>query len=201
MQNIYYEMLRQKDDGIRKFRHDIENHMLYIYNKSLQVNNTEVAEYVEKMNAMIKVNDNIYNVGDEAINIILNYYISQLDENTEIEIMGKLSENFCEEPIDTNMIIGNVIKNSVQELEKINTGIKILKVLIEEGKVFKRITVINTKINDIEKWDDDKQNHGYGREIVSHYVDKNNGDYQVENNDDNYQVIITMPKSGSGKTV
>lgn len=96
MQDMYYKIFNQKDEGLRRFKHDIENHLVYLYDKAKQADNYEITSYIQKMNENILANNyNIKNTGDEVINILLNYYLPSLDKNTEIKITGKLSESFC----------------------------------------------------------------------------------------------------------
>ena len=139
-------------------------------------------------------NYNIKNTGDEVINILLNYYLPSLDKNTEIKITGKLSESFCSETFDTNIIIGNIIKNSVEELQKDIVSKKIFEMSIEEGMKFKRIAIMNTIVNDNIKHNSNRRHYGYGIGIVEYYVKKNHGKYEIKKENNKYKIAITIPK-------
>lgn len=195
MQDMYYKIFNQKDEGLRRFKHDIENHLVYLYDKAKQADNYEITSYIQKMNENILANNyNIKNTGDEVINILLNYYLPSLDKNTEIKITGKLSESFCSETFDTNIIIGNIIKNSVEELQKDIVSKKIFEMSIEEGMKFKRIAIMNTIVNDNIKHNSNRRHYGYGIGIVEYYVKKNNGKYEIKKENNKYKIAITIPK-------
>lgn len=195
MQDMYYKIFNQKDEGLRRFKHDIENHLVYLYDKAKQADNYEITSYIQKMNENILANNyNIKNTGDEVINILLNYYLPSLDKNTEIKITGKLSESFCSETFDTNIIIGNIIKNSVEELQKDIVSKKIFEMSIEEGMKFKRIAIMNTIVNDNIKHNSNRRHYGYGIGIVEYYVKKNHGKYEIKKENNKYKIAITIPK-------
>lgn len=195
MQDMYYKIFNQKDEGLRRFKHDIENHLVYLYDKAKQADNYEITSYIQKMSENILANNyNLKNTGDEVINILLNYYLPRLDKNTEIRITGKLSESFCSETFDTNIIIGNVIKNSVEELQKDIVSKKIFEMSIEEGMKFKRIAIMNTIVNDNIKHNSSRRHYGYGIGIVEYYVKKNHGKYEIKKENNKYKIAITIPK-------
>ena len=195
MQDMYYKIFNQKDEGLRRFKHDIENHLVYLYDKAKQADNYGITSYIQKMNENILANNyNIKNTGDEVINILLNYYLPSLDKNTEIKITGKLSESFCSETFDTNIIIGNIIKNSVEELQKDIVSKKIFEMSIEEGMKFKRIAIMNTIVNDNIKHNSNRRHYGYGIGIVEYYVKKNHGKYEIKKENNKYKIAITIPK-------
>ena len=195
MQDMYYKIFNQKDEGLRRFKHDIENHLVYLYDKAKQADNYEITSYIQKMNENILANNyNIKNTGDEVINILLNYYLPSLDKNTEIKITGKLSESFCSETFDTNIIIGNIIKNSVEELQKDIVSKKIFEMSIEEGMKFKRIAIMNTIVKYNIKHNSNRRHYGYGIGIVEYYVKKNHGKYEIKKENNKYKIAITIPK-------
>lgn len=200
MQHIYYETIISKEENTKRFRHDITNHLLYIYNMAKEYENNNIVDYIENIERVFSVKKNIIkNVGDETINILLNYYIGMLDESVDVRIEGMLTDNICESPLYTNLIIGNVLKNAIEELNKEtkeNMEIKNKKLYIKfyEGEQYRRITVVNTTINDKSKWKNEKNVHGYGTSIINDNVKKCNGQFVRTIKDGQCKAVITLEK-------
>lgn len=197
MQKIYYEMNIDNDNKTKKFRHDITNHLLYIYNIAKKQKNTEIINYIEGLKSEFGNNiEKIRDVGDETINILVNYYVSNLDREVEVIVSGGLQGEFIESPLITVLIIGNILKNATHELEKkSNTNIK-KKLCIEfsEGDKFKKVKVINTIVNLKSNLNRGNKKKGYGVPIIEENVKKCKGIYNHMCIDNFYEVEIIVPK-------
>ena len=117
-----------------------------------------------------------------------------LKPDVKVNIEGIFKDDINISPLDINLIIGNVLKNSVEELNKSNDDNKIseLHIIFQEGKRYVRITVINTILNEKSKWIKGDKEHGYGISIIQENVRKCNGQYEYKIEDDKYIVVITL---------
>lgn len=195
IQSMYYKTLMVKEQETKKFRHDIKNHLLYIYSTAKANNDYEIIKYIDSIEDEFAAKINIVrDVGNETFNILLNYYISMLKPDVKVTIEGTFKDDINISPLDINLIIGNVLKNSVEELNKSNDDNKIseLHIIFQEGKRYVRITVINTILNEKSKWIKGDEEHGYGISIIQENVRKCNGQYEYKIEDDKYIVVITL---------
>lgn len=195
IQSMYYKTLMVKEQETKKFRHDIKNHLLYIYSTAKANNDYEIIKYIDSIEDEFASKINIVrDVGNETFNILLNYYISMLKPDVKVTIEGTFKDDINISPFDINLIIGNVLKNSVEELNKSNDDNKIseLHIIFQEGKRYVRITVINTILNEKSKWNKGDKEHGYGISIIQENVRKCNGQYEYKIEDDKYIVVITL---------
>ena len=215
IQSMYYKTLMVKEQETKKFRHDIKNHLLYIYSTAKANNDYEIIKYIDSIEDEFAAKINIVrDVGNETFNILLNYYISMLKPDVKVTIEGTFKDDINISPLDINLIIGNVLKNSVEELNKSNVHqycrnrrhsphagtyrsnddnkISELNIIFQEGKRYVRITVINTILNEKSKWIKGDKEHGYGISIIQENVRKCNGQYEYKIEDDKYIVVITL---------
>lgn len=200
IQKMYYKTIIAKEQDTKKFRHDIKNHLFYIYSMAKANNDDEIIKYIDNIENEFAPKINIVrDVGDETVNILLNYYISMLNSNVNVSIEGMFKQNIKISPLDINLIIGNVLKNAVEELNKSNDNNKNpeLHIIFQEGKRYVRITVVNTIINEKSKWKKDNKEHGYGISIIKDNVKKCNGQYEYKIEDDKYSVVITLKNEQS----
>lgn len=186
MQKAFYQNIINNEEEIRKYRHDMNNHFMIITNY-LQNNKTDEAkEYIDKINQVfLATSRKKYATGNEVIDAISGYYISLVDSFVDVKVEGTLHDEIDIEDINLCTIYSNLLKNAVEELQKLNdNGEKDLKLNIcfEMGRAFFHFCIVNSAFTDNKfagiktpTSKKDKKNHGIGLGNVMTALDKEHG--------------------------
>lgn len=200
MQKEYYEKLLEKERETRAFRHDIMNDLLEIryfcYNKDFE----KATDYLDNMLGNLQHIYNLtYDVGNDTINVILNYYLNSLSDKYKVIVEGHI-DGLSINQRDLSIVVSNIVENAVEALEKYESGELYFSVL--EGNRYIRICVENDfdgvlgkeKNGIIQTSKNDKQLHGYGLKNAKKIVEKYNGNYCVNICNHKYVVTIDLEK-------
>ncbi len=191
-QKNYFEQLILKEQNTRQFRHDIISELLQIQD-FLENNDYEKGKkYISEMlDGISKISKRTYDVGNEIINTVLNYYLIPLKETRSIKVKGFICDELNISMRDLCIISSNIIKNAVDVLEKCPDNTGEIKVEVKQGESFLVIMVKNTIINQNIILEDSipvttKNNngmHGFGIKNIISTVEKYNGEYnyRIEN--------------------
>jgi hypothetical protein len=198
-QGNYYQLLLQKEEDTRKFRHDLTNHLLclnyYIEKKDLSGAGNYLAEMSGKME---QINKRTYTTGNDLIDIIFNNKFSSIKENTDIQIHGKFFSELNISEMDLCTIFSNLFQNATEELAQQQAGW--FRLQINQGKEFAEIIVKNSVSLKIVLQDDgfpktkktDSRNHGLGLRNVKVIVDKNDGNFLILSHENYFEVRIQL---------
>lgn len=197
-QKAYFTMMLEKETETKRFRHDILNHLLCIQNQLEREQYYDAQSYVDSvLNEIGRIREMQYDVGNENVNVLLNYYLLPVRETCSILIEGYLGKLECISPMDLCTIISNLLKNAI---EAIDTGGTIKVYFIRKEK-YLQIKVLNTyhnipqinKMGEIKTSKLDRENHGYGIANVKRVVDKNHGEFECYMQDNYFCVEIILP--------
>lgn len=188
-QVCYYKQLLKKEESTRKYRHDMNNHLIYLQKKMKDGKYDEAEKYLEQiLGGMNKINRTYYMVGNEMVEVILNYYLNQLPESIPVIIDGKCPVEFCMTEIDVCTIFSNIFQNITEELGDYQGENAKVIIHIKRGKEYVLYEIKNTIVHaDISKakitgypqtGKQDKHNHGFGLENVQKAVEENEGKFE-----------------------
>jgi len=129
-----------------------------------------------------------FDVGNEVVNTILNYYLLPLKEECNIKVNGYMGEIANVSQKDLCTIISNVIKNAVEAIMNVNKDNRQICVDVHCGEMYMNIKVENTKMEDVVIGENglpqtsklDKDNHGIGLINTKSIVEKYNGKYEIK---------------------
>ena len=157
--------------------------------------------YLEKTLGVVqKISQSSYDVGNDIVNTVINYYLRPLKETCTIEVNGYMSEKLSIDERDLCVLTANILKNASEAVCNMDHG-KIW-VQIDEGEKYLSFQVSNTFEGAIQMnrrgvpitTKQDKRNHGFGTRNVMDIVKKNDGRYQVKAEDGIYQVEIILKR-------
>ena len=189
-QREYFQRLLDREEETKKFRHDILNDLLELQNYCEKNKCQQMRQYLGNLTGVVtKISTKSYNIGNNIVNTILNYYLIPISDKYVVEINGLLPEEISVDDRDLCIICANIIRNAAEAVSKLDDG-KIC-VNIEEGKNYLHFQVENTFDGEVSidkkglpvTSKDDKCNHGIGTRNVYEIVNKNGGscDFKVEN--------------------
>lgn len=181
-QKEYFLQLLEKERETKKFRHDITNHLLELQNMCENQQYTDTELYINRLlDNIITISHKKYNVGNEIINTMLNYYFSQLTQPYDIRVEGYISDKISITQTDLCTIVSNLIKNAIEATARAPK--KNIYFSVHQGKHFLKIQTKNTYETGIKinkngmpiSTKKDKANHGYGFQNMQQAVKKYDG--------------------------
>ena len=191
-QKMYYELLLQKEEETRKFRHDITNQLINIRKLAEEAADKEVVEYTKEISGEIEgIGNTDYKTGNRIIDVMLNYYAGKLDKGVQINIRGMLSDDISVTDSDLNIIFGNIFKNIWEELKNCDEGF--INIECITGDEFSRIAVENSLDANIKNSGQKKQegkNFGYGINNIKRAAKRNHVSVECEKSDKKYRTEL-----------
>lgn len=203
MQKQQYDYQLQQSAAVRRFKHDLVNHMGVLRGLMNQQKTEEAKEYIDTIWDIQDEFDLKVRTGDSFLDVIMNYYFYLAEkENIEFVVSGKLTGEMSLEMFDLTTLMGNILQNAMEATVKATVP-KIRVELVEHKKEF-FIVVSNSvdeKINTIKDFfmttKKDKANHGFGLKNIAATVEKYHGEYYmesvVENGETLFKISIAIP--------
>ena len=193
-QREYFEQLLKKENDTKLFRHDIINELLELKNYCQNGKYKDLEDYLDEMLGEItSISSRQYDVGNEIVNTMLNYYLQPIKNKSNVVVKGYMNDELRITQRDLCIIVSNLLKNAVEAMENDNQN-EVKKVLYEvsQGKNSIYMRVENTTIIDVIRGENgipkttkaNKEEHGIGLKNVMSVVEKYHGTYKnfVENN-------------------
>lgn len=197
--NLYEQQIRnnvENDTEIKAIRHDMKHHIRVIKDLADMGNVDEIKEYVEALDEDIQNIETYYNTGNIAVDGILNYYSGLFKEkgiSTDINIA--IPENMDVNAYDLNIILGNLMDNSLENAVKADKPS--VSVSVKCSGCVLHIAVTNTYDGMVEKKGGSllsrkSGSHGFGVDNVKKIVKKYAGEVKVDYDKETFSVRIVM---------
>lgn len=203
MQKQQYDYQLQQSVAVRRFKHDLVNHMGVLRELLNEKKTKEAKEYIDTIWNIQSEFDLKIHTGDSFLDIIVNYY-SYLAEKEKVEftVSGRLTEKIQLEMFDITTLVGNILQNAFEAALKANAP-KIHVELIEHAEeIF--IVVLNSTdeaVNDKKLFvtsKKDKISHGFGLKNIAATVKKYHGECYMETVSENgemlFKISIAIPR-------
>lgn len=203
MQKQQYDYQLQQSVAVRRFKHDLVNHIGVLRELMNEKKTEEAKEYIDTIWNIQDEFDLKIHTGDSFLDVIVNYYLYlAIRENIEFVVLGKLTEQMPLEMFDITTLMGNLLQNAVEAAVKADVP-RIRVEFIEHNKeIF--IVVSNSVGERINAKKDfsmtskkDKENHGFGLKNIVSTVEKYHGECYmesiVENREALFQISISIP--------
>ena len=188
---------------IRSQRHDFNFHMQTVYGMLEKEQYQECQNYIHSMLSIVQSSNDILPIENPAISALLNTFqeiAHQKGLKLEVEIHDNLSNLPCT-VYEINTVLGNLIQNAIDELERDTEGSRIIHVLIIKRGNNNMIKVSNYCHKSVEEMKDiftpgytTKPKHeGLGLSNASKMVEKYNGIVYPEFEDHMIHMIARIP--------
>ena len=208
MQKEQYDYQLHQSVEIRRFKHDLTNHIGVLRELMNQKKLEEAREYIDTIwNVQDEFELKIH-TGDSFLDVIMNYYLYIVTkENIKFTVSGKVTTISYIEMFDITTLMGNVLQNAIEASKK--TIVPKIRVEFIEHKTEIFISVsnsivekVNTNNNYLKTSKEDKVNHGFGLKNIIATVKKYHGEYYmdsfVENGEPIFKISIAIPKEIKG---
>lgn len=197
---VYYTELSEKDRELRKFRHDIKNHMLTVSSMINEGKDKMALEYLSELSDEVsKKTDKRFNTGNYVVDSLLASKESIAKQHgTDIEFDGVVPHDGVDD-VDMVIVFSNILDNALEACEKIGGTKKVIINSVYENKtwalevinpVINRVSVIN---NHIDSTKDNVLLHGYGLSNIEDTVDRYNGTMNISCTENEFSVRIVLP--------
>ena len=204
-QKLMHHSLEQQ----KSIRHDIKLHLAMIKKYLLIGQEGEAVKYLEEILKELEVKDYIESK-NIAFDSIVNYKLSEAGKDVEIETNVVLPQEIQMDVMDIVIIMGNLLENALEAVEKVTEKKIKLEILFDRGNLF--INIRNTfdgKVKlDKRPAEENRivsrkgsRNHGYGLKNVEKSVGKYNGKLEIsyDNQFFNVNVLACLPQRSGEK--
>lgn len=194
MQLEYYEIVRKKEEEIRKINHDIKNNLQVIYSL---MNENEKKKLISKIDENLKKHELKKYSKNDILNIVLNTKVQEAERNgIKIELVVRHDLDFMDD-LDVSNLFSNILSNAIKGTRDAKKKTIDLGIICKMGLIYVKCTNSLAKIkgqgvkNDlVEK----EEHHGYGLKIMDEIVKKYDGEMNIDKSDDFFEVVITIPQ-------
>lgn len=204
IQKEQYDYQLQQSVAIRRFKHDLTNHIGVLRELMNQKKLEEAKEYIDTIWNIQDEFELKIHTGDSFLDVIMNYYsYIATKANIKFTVSGKVSTITYMEMFDITTLMGNVLQNAIEAAKKTNVPQIRVKLIEHANEIF--ITVsnsviekVNTNYTFLKTSKKDKKNHGFGLKNIIATVEKYQGEYHmdslVENGEPIFQICLAIPK-------
>lgn len=202
-QNIYYEnqleLMKISLDSNKSLRHDLKNHISFLYEIAKTNDNQEVMRYLSNIFDVYSNNKEHSKSGNISIDSIINFKLQQADEeNIDTKIDISIPNDFSMSPFDVAVILGNLLDNAISGAKTapndkwVHINIKHSKSLLIikisnsfDGVVLKENNLLITRKQD-------KENHGLGIKNIENILNKYDGALEFDYTEEMFSTKILM---------
>ncbi|MDE6641402.1 MAG: GHKL domain-containing protein [Acetatifactor sp.] len=204
MQKQQYDYQLQQSVAVRRFKHDLVNHIGVLRELMNQKRTESAKEYIDTIWDIQNEFDLKIHTGDSFLDVIMNYYsYLAVKENIEFVVLGKLTEKMSLEMFDITTLMGNILQNAVEAAIKAEVPRIRVEFIEHKKEIF--IVVSNSVAERINVKKDffmtskkDKENHGFGLKNIVSTVKKYHGECYMESLAENkealFKISIAIPK-------
>ncbi len=203
-QEEYYKSLYERDQEIRKFRHDFNSHLSILAYLNQSKDYTGLGEYIEEMKQEIGRLEAHYQTGNDLVNMVVSETIGRkIQPGVSFTWQGLLPSKLAISQMKVCTIFSNILNNAIEATAKDNkTKDKWIKVKVwneadhlfitVENSVEQKVKVVNNRLMTTKV---DAKNHGFGSQNVEKAVLENKGKLEYETEEESFKVKIELPNA------
>ncbi len=198
MQKQQYDYQLQQSVAVRRFKHDLVNHIGVVRELINEKKTDEAKEYIDTIWNIQDVFDLKIHTGDSFLDIIVNYYsYLAIKENIEFAVWGKLTERMPLEMFDITTLMGNILQNAFEAAIKADVPRIRVELVEHKEEIFVVVSNsvakrVNTKADFFMTSKEDKENHGFGLKNIAATVEKYHGECYMESILENREVLFQI---------
>lgn len=197
MEKESYQRMLKTGEELRRIRHDIKNHLLYIRG-IIERNETEKAEeYIEKMEEVLGSNEKYMVSGNRTIDYII---ASKFSESTDITLVctGVFPESKVIDELDLAVLFGNLLDNAIEAVKPQEN--KLIEIRLSMYNDYCNILISNHICESVLKNNPTLSTtkgkgskHGFGLKSVRSIVDKYAGILDIYEESSKFNIQISLP--------
>lgn len=191
-----FALMSRSEEQMRTLRHDMKNHLSVMREYAVQNRLAELERYLNTFSEK-QTSPAFVQTGNPDIDSILNYKLGQASQaGARLEVDVKLPEKLGADPFDLNVLLGNLMDNAIEALERCEDKYLALTMRVDRGLLF--LKVVNrydgVVLTDGETYRSRKEggDHGLSLGIVQKTVDKYHGQLQLTHTDRLFTVELLL---------
>lgn len=196
IQEKNYLYIREVNQDVRSFKHDVKSHMLMIKRYSKNKEYDKLEQYVNRITEDLHMTEERITVSNGIVDAILNQFAYEAEqEGVKFSVSGQLFENTNIAPYDLCVIFSNTLKNALEAAKESEE--KIIEVEIKRETDQIEVEITNSFLGERNKKDGkyyttkgDELNHGLGMENIKRSMKKYNGCFRVFEQDNMFVSYI-----------
>jgi two-component system sensor histidine kinase AgrC len=190
-----FEIIRNSQENLRMLRHDFKNHIIHLQSLAQKGKNDDILEYLgREQEFLMEPKEYVYS-GNEAVDSILNYKISQaISQGATVDITVHIPNKLSISPFYLNVILANLLDNAIEAIRHCDKKEITVEIKLERGVlyIFIENTFDNSKIickdGIFHTTKFDKNLHGIGLINVKKAVEKYQGTIDINFIEQKFQV-------------
>lgn len=201
LQKNYYEELEHSQNQIRKFRHDMNNHLSVVGNLLNDGNLSEAKEYFSSISGYMQTANRKFCL-NSVVNAVINAkYQMMINASIDTFLNIDIDKLMFIDDMSLCTIFANTLDNAIEACRKIEDTAKRkleLKCRYTENGYFS-FELINSKVNEIHEKKgrflsdkEDQSAHGIGISSVKEIVDKYDGTLDISYDKEWFKVVILI---------
>lgn len=200
----YFKKMLEKEEETRKFRHDINNHLLYM--KSLVDKNDldTLKIYLGGVNHKLsKIQKSLFKTGNNLLDVILNEKVLDVKDKVRIVVNSKVTKIINIDEIDLCTIFANLLDNAVEEVKERSQNDPYITISLRTGNAYFKMRICNSITKKIKfernglpkSTKEDLKNHGIGLNNVRRTIEKYNGEFNISADEKEFSAEVVLPLS------
>jgi hypothetical protein len=130
-------LIARSNENIRQLRHDMRHHLLTLNQLAQNGQTKQIQEYLQEIKTFAQNPIEYVKTGNEAIDAILNYKVLEAKElGAKVTLDVQIPEGLRLNEFDSTVILGNMLQNAVEALEKVETKVLHIHIAYDKGVVF-----------------------------------------------------------------
>ena len=192
-----YQRMLKTGEELRKLRHDIKNHLLYVRGiiESNEVKKAE--EYIDRMESDLNQYEKYMVTGNRTIDYII---ASKFSESTDITLVctGVFPESKVIDELDLAVLFGNLLDNAIEAVKPQEN--KLIEIRLSMYNDYCNILISNHICESVLKNNPTLSTtkgkgskHGFGLKSVRSIVDKYAGILDIYEEGSKFNIQISLP--------
>lgn len=206
LEQKYYEILHQKNQDLRAFRHDFQSHVLALNTYAQGKNWGELAQYLSDLTAT-KEQISYFSTNSTLADAIVNEFYQALPENISFHMEGQFPHDMQIADMDISIILSNLLKNAVEACERLHQEAEkeiLLEIQCKDRQLLIRMENSSSEyspeeIQDIETSKKDTINHGFGLNNIYESVKKYHGTMDIQYQNGYFMVMLILERGQSAQ--
>lgn len=194
------QLIQSSNHRIREVKHDINNHLMVIGELARKYENEELEAYIGKMISETRDKKLLVNSGNFIFDSLINHKLKDVEKELQLKIKIEVPQEIKVLSYDITVILGNLIDNALQALDKVNEDKKKLSIQASYIKGNLHIYVDNTYEGELLMEDGmyltakaEKEQHGIGLQNIMQSLANYEGCMKITHSNEMFFVAVLIP--------
>lgn len=200
LQIQHYHRLEEMQQELRRFRHDMKNHLLVLESLYKDKKDKEFEAYISDMRGYLKADDTFVETGNMILDALLNEKFAYAQKlNIKIAKSIKIPSNLPIPALDVCVLFGNAFDNAIEACMNMNTEEKKLAFTMVARNSLIVCRLENSASDEqlaqnqtFETTKADKHLHGLGMQNMKNIIKRYDGLFEIAREDHSFVLNITL---------